>query len=120
MRHRTTSAELELEVIIAPLQRENLSLQPLKTTHHSAPLHWCHDYVPHSGTISYPEPVRIRTQLTKREVSSKFYAIIEGNNELHLKYAYHCSCLVSACTIFFAFYHSAHVNSLQYKNTFTM
>ena len=38
-----------------------------------------------------------------------------GKNELHLNYAYHCSCLVSDYTILLSLYHSAHVSSSEYK-----
>ena len=51
-----------------------------------------------------------------RGVSSEFHTIIKG--EEHLKYAYHCPCLVSDSTILLSLYHFAHVSLSQYKNTF--
>ena len=49
-----------------------------------------------------------------------FTPSLKGKNETHLKYAVHCSCLVSDYTILLSLYHSMHVSSSHYKNVFTI
>ena len=55
-----------------------------------------------------PEWYRSALNQPRGKYPVSFIPSLRGRNELHLKYAYHHSCLVCDYTILFTLYHSAH------------
>ena len=88
---------------------ENLLNQPLCTltgTSHSSKsmsLHWCHDEKPCSGTVPYgilwTEHISAHQQ--RREVSSKFHANTQKEEQKTTQNAHYHPCQVSNSTILF-------------------
>ena len=116
--HWTTSAELGIEGQWTKYKLEPVpcyyfsttegepELHPYKGTIHSAPLHWCHDERPHSGTI--PKWYRPALNWPWGEYPVSFMPSSQGKNKLHLKiclplllpskWFYHITITVSLCT----------------------
>ena len=67
----------------------------------------------------YPEWYGPVLNQPRGECPVSFTPLMKGKNEPHLKYAYHCSCLVSDYTILLSLYCSAHVSFSQFKNMLT-
>ena len=96
----------------APLERENLSCLQASNKRISsqlAPLHWCHDEIPHSGTALYME------WISAQPPYGNYPALTPVTNQkTHRKkprkHALHCLCLVSEPTIL---YFSTNVSLLQ-------